>query len=101
MPTRLWTFCGELVVPKQTASLDVTIEKYTEYPGLYYDDAGTAQLYNTEWKLVTFVNLEEANQTLDMVKKYASLSITFCKEHEHTFWINFTDCMRTIRYLDR
>ncbi|PNF40795.1 hypothetical protein B7P43_G16722 [Cryptotermes secundus] len=35
----------------KTASLDVIIEKYTESPGLYYDDSGTAQPYNTEWKV--------------------------------------------------
>jgi hypothetical protein len=101
MPSALWILGSTLLLLAQTAGLDVTLEKYTESPGLYYDDSGSAQLYSTEWKVVTYVNLEEASQNLEIVKRYASLSITFCKEHEHTFWINFTDCMRTIRHLDR
>jgi hypothetical protein len=101
MLARLWIFGGLLLWLTQAASLDVTVEKYSESPGLYYDDTGSAQLYSTEWRVVTYVNLEEANQNLETIRKYASMSITFCKEHEHTFWINFTDCMKTIRNLDR
>jgi hypothetical protein len=42
-----------------------------ESPGLYYDHKGEAQLYNTEWRHVTYVNLQEADQNLETVKKYA------------------------------
>jgi hypothetical protein len=93
--------CSILLLLKQTASLDVTIEMYTESPGLYYDDARTAQLYNKQWKVVTYVNLDEADQNLEMVKKYGRFSINFSKQHEYTFSINYTACMKTIKYLDR
>jgi hypothetical protein len=76
----------------------VTLQKFTESPGLYYDHIGEAQLYNTEWKIVTYVNLHDADKNLEAVKRYAQLSIEFCKNHQQTFWINFTDCMRTIRH---
>lgn len=29
------------------------------------------------------------------------MSIDFCKKHDHTFWINFTDCKQTIQYMDK
>jgi hypothetical protein len=33
-----------------------------ESPGLYYNHIGEAQLYNTEWKLLTYIDLQEADQ---------------------------------------
>ena len=38
-----------------------------------------------------YINLQEADQNLENVKKYAHLSMDFCKNHEHTYWINLTD----------
>ena len=57
-----------------------------ESPGLYYDHIGEAQLHNTEWKLLTYIDLQEADQNLETVKKYAQLSMEFCNRHEHTYW---------------
>ena len=84
-----------------TAALDTTLQKFEKSPGLYYDCVGEAQLYNTEWKLLTYVDLREADQNLDTVVKYAQLSKDFCKNHEHTFWVNLTDCVKIARYTDR
>jgi len=44
--------------------------------------------------------LQEADRNLETVVKYAQLSKDFCKHHEHSFWINFTDCV-IARYTDR
>ena len=84
-----------------TAALDATLQKYEKSPGLYYDHIGEAQLYNTEWKLLTYVDLLEADRNLETVQKYAELSKEFCKKHQHSFWVNFTDCLRIARYTDR
>jgi hypothetical protein len=84
-----------------TAALDATLQKFEKSPGLYYDCVGEAQLYNTEWKLLTYVDLQEAHRNLETAVKYAQLSKDFCKKHEHSFWINFTDCVRIARYTDR
>jgi hypothetical protein len=84
-----------------TAALDATLQKFEKSPGLYYDHVGEAQLYNTEWKLLTYVDLQEADRNLETVVNYAELSKEFCKKHEHSFWINFTDCVRIARYTDR
>jgi hypothetical protein len=83
------------------AALDATLQRFEKSPGLYYDNVGEAQLYNTEWKLLTYVDLQEADRNLEVVVKYAKLSKEFCKKHEHSFWINFTDCVRISRYSDR
>ena len=39
-------------------ALDVTVQQFKESPGLYYDRIEQAQLYNTEWKVVTYIHLE-------------------------------------------
>jgi len=84
-----------------TAALDATLQKFEKSPSLYCDHVGEAQLYNTEWELLTYVNLQEADRSLETVVKYAELSKDFCKKHEHSFWVNFTDRVRTVRYTDR
>ena len=35
------------------------------------------------------------------VVRYAQLSKDFCKKHEHSYWINCTDCVRTACYSNR
>jgi hypothetical protein len=84
-----------------TAALDATLQKFEKSPGLYYDHVGEAQLCNTEWKLLTYVVLQEADRNLETVVNYAELSKELCKKHEHSFWVNFTDCVRIARYTDR
>jgi len=90
-----------VVLLTATATLNATLQKFEKSPGLYYDHVGEAQLYNTERKLLTYVDLQEADQNLGTVVKYAELSKDFCKRHEHSFWINFTDCVRIAWYTDR
>jgi hypothetical protein len=80
-----------------TAALDATLQHYEKSPGMYYDHLGEAQLYNTEWKLLTYVDLQEADRNLGTVVKYAELSKEFCVKHEHSFWVNLTDCVRIAR----
>ena len=98
---RLWTAFALVALLTLTTVLDVTIQKFKESPGLYYDHTGEAQLYSTEWKLLTYIDLQEADRNLETVVKYAQLSKEFCKNHEHSFWINFTDCVRIAHYTDR
>jgi ribosomal protein L10 len=45
--------------------------------------------------------LQEADQNLESVKKYAQLSMRFCNRHERTYWINLADCTTITRYIDR
>jgi hypothetical protein len=36
-----------------TATLDATLQRFEKSPGLYNDNVGEAELYNTGWKLLT------------------------------------------------
>jgi hypothetical protein len=78
----------------------VTLQRFKESLGLYYDHIGEAQLYNMEWRILTYINLQEADRNLETIKKYAQLSVEFCKNHDN-HWIGFIDCMKITRYIDR
>jgi len=65
--------CWLLLTP--TAAIHATPKKFKELPGLYYDHIEEAQLYNTEWRLLTYIDLQEADQNLESTKKYAQLPI--------------------------
>ena len=95
---RPWTLISFLNLLTSTAALDATLQRFKESPGLYYDFVGEAQLYSTEWRLLTYIDLQEADQNLETTKKYAQLSMEFCSKHEHTYWINLTDCTKINRY---
>ena len=101
MDRKLWFACVFFVVCSTAIALDVTVQQFKESPGLYYDHTGEAQLYNTEWKVVTYINLETVDNNFRTVKNYAQMSIDFCKKHEHKFWINYTGCLNSIRQTDR
>jgi len=98
---RLWTIVTLLTLVTPAFALDATLQRFKESPGLYYDHIGEAELYNTEWKLLTYIDLQEADKNLETVKKYAQLSMEFCNRHVHTYWINLTDCTKITRYIDR
>ena len=85
----------------QATVFDATLQRFKESPDLYCDRIEEAQLYNTEWRIVTSVNLQEAHLKLQTVKKYAQWSVDFYKYHECMYLINFTDYMKITRYIDR
>jgi len=62
---RPWTDFTLIGLLTATATLDATLQKFEKSPGLYYDHVGETQLYNTEWKLLTYVDLQEADRNLD------------------------------------
>jgi hypothetical protein len=45
--------------------------------------------------------LQEADQNLETIKKYAQLSMEFCNKHEHTHWIKLIYCTKITRYIGR
>lgn len=78
------------------AALDFKVEKYTQSPGLYFEHLGEAQLYNEEWKLVTYINLNEVDKKFEVVKKYVKLTAQFCGTHAEARWVNKTNCRAPI-----
>ena len=79
MEHKYWFFYTFLLVCAGTIALDVTIQTFKESPGLYYDHLGEAQLYNTEWKLVTYINLRDAEKNFRVVKIMPKCQLTFAK----------------------
>jgi len=97
----MWFACLVSVTCPTALALDVTVQKFKESPGLYYDHVGEARLYSMEWKIVTYINLEVVDDNFETVKNYAQMSAEFCKKHEHKFWANYTGCLNNIRQTDR
>jgi hypothetical protein len=67
-----------LLTPAST--LNVTLQRFKESPDLYYDHIGEAQLYNTKWIILTYIDLREADQNVETVRKYAQLSMDFLQK---------------------
>jgi len=101
MDRKLWFGCVFLVTCSVVLALDITAQQFKESPGLYYDHIAEAHLYGTEWKLVTYVNLEIVHDIFRTVRNYARMSADFCKRHEHKCWVNYTGCLNSIRQTDR
>jgi hypothetical protein len=76
--------------------LDIRDKPIENSPGLYYQHEGEARLFNSEWKIVTYINLRQASDNVDMVEKYIGETITFCKKHDNSLWLNLTECRTTI-----
>jgi hypothetical protein len=76
---RPWTVSVLLILLTQTFAIDATIQRFKELPSLYYDHVSEAQLYNTEWRILKYINLQEADHNLGTVKKYANHPWSFVK----------------------
>jgi hypothetical protein len=84
----------------EVIALDVTVQPFKKSPGLYYDFIGDVQLYNTKWKIVTYINLETVDNNFKTVENYAQMSVDFCRRYEHKALVNYTGCLNTIRRND-
>lgn len=71
---------------------DVRVDTVLNSPGLYYQHEGEAGLYNSEWRVVTFSNLQEVSDSVDIVGRYAEQTVGFCKKYDHSLWLNLTEC---------
>jgi len=90
-----------LLVCAGTVALDVTKQTFEESSVLYYRHLGEAQLYNTEWKIITYVNLRDAEENFRAVKDCVQMSVNFCKKYVNTFWVNYTACIKDIPHTYR
>jgi hypothetical protein len=95
MELKLWFACVVLVTCSEVIALEVTVQHFKESPGLYYNFIGEVHLYNTEWRIVTCINLETVDDNFKTVKNYAQMSADFCKKYEHKLWVNYTDCLNS------
>ena len=47
-------------------SFGCPVQQCKESPGLYYDCIAEAHLYSTEWKVVTYINLEIVDDNFEL-----------------------------------
>ena len=79
--------------------LDFKVTNMEDTPGLYYEHMGEAQLYNSEWKLVTYINLEEIENKFASINKFVEITSKLCQGHSESSWVNLTDCLPMLSYL--
>jgi hypothetical protein len=72
MELKLWFACAVLVTCSEVNTLDVTVQQFKESPGLYYF-IGELQLYNKEWTIVTYINLETVDENFETQKLRADV----------------------------
>jgi hypothetical protein len=55
-------------------------------PGLYYQHETEARLFSSEWRTVTYLNLQQVSDKVDVTGKYLGATVDFCKKHDKTLW---------------
>ena len=65
MDRKLWFACVVVVTCSIALVSDVTGQQFKESPGLYYGHDGETRLYSTEWKVVTYINLEVVDNNFE------------------------------------
>jgi hypothetical protein len=63
-----------------TSAVDFTVKTYGNTPGQYYDYVGQVQLYGSEWKFVTYVNMSKLEATYNTVLDFMIQTKGMCKE---------------------
>jgi hypothetical protein len=71
------------------STLGYTLENYDQSPGIYYENKGQVNLYNTEWQVVVYVDLKRISSQSDEIELYIKHINKLC--HEITVQ-NWTDC---------
>jgi hypothetical protein len=61
-------------------TIDFTVKNYEGTPRLYYDYIGQVQLYSSEWKLVTYVNISKLETTYNTLADFVAQRRAMCKE---------------------
>ena len=72
--------------------IDFQIEPVQSSPGLYYKPVGTARLYSSEWKDVTYLSLKGASNNVDEIRKYIDFTAAFGVKHSNLWQPNATVC---------
>lgn len=86
----LWMLIAKDLAPS-ASELGYLVEQYNESPGIYFENRGQASLYNTHWKTVLYVNLEQTTDQSAAVEQYIKHINTtgICQEVEIKSW---TEC---------
>ena len=85
-----WPLLCVVIIAGQ--DIDFQIEPVQSSPGLYYQPVGTARLYSSEWKVVTYLSLKVASDNVDEIRKYIDFTAAFCVKHSNLWQPNPTIC---------
>jgi hypothetical protein len=50
---------------------------------------------------MTYLNLQQASNNVDVISQYTEQTIGFCKKHDNTLWLNLTECRTAINDVTR
>jgi hypothetical protein len=67
----------------------IYVGKYDQSPGIYYENKGQVNLYNTEWQVVVYVDLQRISSQSEDTERYINHIDKFCREPTVQNW---TDC---------
>jgi hypothetical protein len=63
------------------------VKPISRSPGFYYQHKAEAKLYSSEWRVVTYNDLKEATENVNIVGNYINLAIEFCNNHDGCFMV--------------
>lgn len=86
----VWILTGLVA---RAVGLDFTYTKMEESSGLYFDARGEVQLSATDWKLVTYINIEQVKESLRLTKEHVQAATSFCEGLKNQTWYGMTDCV--------
>lgn len=84
----LTTLVARIIGREDARAFDFQVETMSDSPGLYYENIGETQLYNTEWKLVTYVNLRQIDDKINEAGKYLNIITQFVSNSKRNAWIS-------------
>jgi hypothetical protein len=99
----MWEIVTTLLISwlGSSGSLDVRKRPLPSSPGLYYQHVSEARLFNSEWKIVTYLSLQQASDNVDVIGKYLGATVEFCEKHDKSLWLNLSECRTIIFYATR
>jgi hypothetical protein len=61
------------------SDLGYTVERYNESPGIYYENKGTAVLYNVAWRTTVYVDLNKLDNETLTLRRYVNHVDLLCQ----------------------
>jgi len=84
-----WPLVCVLIIAGQGVDFEI---KPVEFARSVLPALGTARLYSTEWRVVTYLSLEGASNNVDEVRKYVEFTVDFCTGHSNIWQPKSTVC---------
>ena len=76
-----------------------TITQIESHTGLYFDEIGQIFFYPTQWKVVSYVNLNPTQLLWKQVKSHQSQMVNYCAKVANATWYALTDCRAFTPYV--